>query len=396
MMPMVVVGLLALLSYSRSDAPLRSLQLGLDLRLSSGLRVFNTHHGGRGLTTDEVIPAGVDFLSIPLSNCFSVVDGEAGKWPLDLAIKLKREMLKSDSKWSSYLQMLPTQQFLLDSLPHHWTSAELEVFERDADIDTEWSYDPQLILDAIGKSREIRRSFVYDATASYALDLVQTRNLGYKGAHAYYHVVVPGLDLCNHDDCVNSAFRIDETTEMLHLQYSMDLSAGSEVCLNYRFDSQERCFSSYGFVPDVVKKFALLLPRSFTREALMQSIQGNPEIMQLFDSLGISINSPFELTVGSIMDEKSPLHIAMRVFSSSRSEIEAYCDTPSDNFVGDKERANLLLKNILQGKRNAIRDLLDQDNNDIIATGKGVKVRNKLLQNNFDFLEKMIMCISPF
>ena len=391
---MVMIGLLAFLRYSRSEPSLRSSQL--DLRLSSGVRVFTAHHGGRGLTTDEVIPAGVDFLSIPLSDCFSVVDGEAGKWPLDLASKLQREMLNSDSKWSGYLRMLPTQQFLLDCLPHHWTPTELEVFERDADIDTELLYDPQLILDAIGNSREIRRSLVDDATAIYALDLVQTRNLGYQGANAYYHVIAPGLDLCNHDDRVNSAFRIDETTKMLHLQYNEDLSAGSEVCLNYRFDSQESCFTSYGFVPDVVKKFALLLPRSLTREALMQSVQGNPETMQLLALQGISINSPFELTVGSIMEEKSPLHIAMRVFSSSRSEIEAYCQAPSDNFVGDRERANLLLKNILQEKRDAIRDLLDQDNNnnDPLPSGKGVKVRNTLLQNNLVFLEKMMVCTS--
>ena len=86
----------------------------------------------------------------------------------------------------------------------------------------------------------------------------------------------------------------------------------------------------------------------------------------------------------------------MRVFSSSRSEIEAYCQAPSDNFVGDRERANLLLKNILQGKRDAIRDLLDQDNNnnDPLPSGKGVKVRNTLLQNNLVFLEKMMVCTS--
>ena len=375
----------------RNSQPLWTLQKSpLHLQLSRPLHIFKRDDKYRGLVSDECIPANEDFLAIPLSSCFVQIHNE--RWPLQLAAKLKKEMELTKSKWDAYFRLLPNQRELQDSLPHHWSESELKIFQSDVENDEHFLYDSQFILDTICDAKKTRKSL--DDATIYALDLVQTRNLGYQGITFYYHIIAVGLDLCNHSDSVNSAFRVDETKQTLHLRYiGTGLRPGSEVCLNYRFDSQESCFTSYGFVPSEVKKYALLLPRAITNKILLQSIHGEPEAMEILESRGLSITSPFEITRETIINEESPLHFVLRILTSSRCEILTYHEAQASttDIIGDRRRANTLLRTILEEKVCAMRYLLSKEGHDgeELST-RALAARNKLLQNNLHFLEAIL------
>lgn len=314
--------------------------------------------GLRGIMALEDIEAGETIMKIPLEHCFVKHGDDNGSWPVNLALSILQEMEKGrESKWFPYLATLPSPQQLLELLPLHWDPVDIDqgfgstdgVFEDDVNyaIENAWAWRDAAWNDYQYAPREAADKFLR-ADFEYGLDIVQTRNCC---PIPTMHLVVPFLDLLNHDNAAQTVLSVEH--DHVLLRSNIPIKKSQQVFLNYHIESQllspatsasdkgtypldvmAHCFTSYGFVLPCTET-GVQLPLTLVRKALLDANDATIPLgtalisqgcrpgssMAILQSCGLQVTQPFTVSSGGA---SMSLIAVLRVLTADPSRREAW------------------------------------------------------------------------
>lgn len=263
----------------------------------------STPSGGRGLVAASSIEPVTALLEVPFTNVFRILpddvaddeDGSSLYWAASMAWKLLKEEAKGESShWRHWIKALPPPGSLV--MPISWTVDEVALLG-----------DPYTIRELVAQQEaysEFRRikldrgqggSWSHDHYI-WAVQCILSRSFF---DPSYGHMVVPGIDMSNHnfrpsacvavkhggkssqgldalDEVCDSSLAKNEPSTFCLISSPRPLASGSEVTITYGSWTNEVFLLLFGFIPspnpnDVLILFPCLLDLaccllSFSRE----------------------------------------------------------------------------------------------------------------------------------
>lgn len=212
----------------------------------------------RGLIATIPIAKGDVMVKIPFSLTLELEEDDpspypGADWRVILTAKLLREMaLGEDSRWKSYLDILP-QHHLIPWMDLH--SNELPEVQYDptirriADLQTEavesyMSSDPEIIANATWEAFGWALTMVWNHAFSLYAPLREGSDEG-----RWRHMLIPVADLLNHHQEPNTDWREDGIfSDHIELIATKHIPAGTPALADYGDLTTEAMFLFYGFV----------------------------------------------------------------------------------------------------------------------------------------------------
>ena len=260
-------------------------------------RLQMSSDGVRGLYLNRPVKEGKAVLSIPLESCITdtsypswlKIDDENDGFDSDhkdnpsawatrlgasfIDLYLRLEAIPGDlevMKHSSWISLLPSQEYLKASLPVHWdedTVLSAKSTALELAVDTAYFARAEATNDLMASLRqsEICSSKTEEEILDlcvHALDIVQTRScrLG-DDDDAPIRVLAPIFDFINHgslhsggDSAANVCFKVENTPQgdtHVVVRALYDLKQDEEILVDYGESAQPawKCLVNYGFVP---------------------------------------------------------------------------------------------------------------------------------------------------